>query len=219
MAPFVARAVIQSRPPVIDYKAPSSTRAIDALQEGDTRKNLLKFGAWMTGSDAGGEDLLADALECACNPDEGRPWDPAQGTFGTHMRIVMRDLAKREQRSSRNRHEVLSPKKVAKAQSMAPIADEALADARKLHRLQAMGEAVRERLATRPLALKVFDARMAGTERADDLSRLFARTVEEIYDANSQIVYHAANVLREQQEAEEAEMKELRERAIKEKRS
>jgi hypothetical protein len=204
---------------VIDFKAPSSTRAIAALGEGDTRKNLLKFGAWMTGSDAGGEDLLADALESVCDPDEGRPWDPARGTFGAHMRIVMRDLAKREQRSSRNRHELLSPKKVAKAHSTAPIADEALADARRLHRLQAMGEAVRERLATRPLALQVFDARMAGTEHADDLARLFTRTVEEIYDANSQIVYHAARVLKEYQEAEEAEMKALRERARKEKLS
>jgi hypothetical protein len=211
--------VIESRPPVGDFKAPSSARAIAALGEGDTRKNLLKFGAWMTGSEAGGEDLLADAIVYVCDPKEGRPWDPERGSFGTHMRMVMRDLTKQERRSSRNRHEVLSPKKVVKARSTAPVADVALADARATHRRHQMGEILRERLAARPFTLRVFDARLGGVERADDLARLFVCTIEEIYEANRQIVYHAANVLREQREAEDAEMKERRERARKDKLS
>jgi hypothetical protein len=110
----------------------------------------------------------------------------------------------------------LSPKKVAKAPSLAPTADVALAEARRMHRLQGMGEILRERLAGRPRTLRVFEARLDGVEHADDLARLFVCTVEEIYEANRQIVYHAAHVLREQQEAEEAEMNALRERARKE---
>jgi DNA-directed RNA polymerase specialized sigma24 family protein len=200
---------------VLDHKDPSSARAIEALGEGDTRKNLLKFGVWLTGSEASAEDLLADALELACNPDDGRPWDPERGSFSTHMRIVMRDLAKRERRSSRARHEVLSSKKVARARSRAPIADEALADASRVHRLQGMGEKLRERLSTRPRALQVFDARMAGTEGGDELAVLLGCRVEEIYEANRQIVYHAAQVLAEERAAEDLEMKERRQRATK----
>jgi hypothetical protein len=207
--------VIRSRPPVLDYKAPSSTRAVAALEEGDTRARLLKFGTWFAGSDAGGEDLLADALMCVCDPEEGRPWDPSVGTFGTHMRMVMTDLARRERRSSRARHEILSPKKVKRARSLAPIADQALDDARRLDRMRRSGEVLRERLATRPRALQVLDARMEGTERADELAQLLGCQVEEVYEANRQIAYHAAKVLAEEQAAEDARMKELRDRAKK----
>jgi len=204
---------------MLDYEAPSSVRALAALGEGNARKNLLKFGVWRTGSDATGEDLLADALCIVCDPTDGRPWDPERGSFSAHMRIVMTDLARREHRSARARREVLSWKKVKRARSPGLPADEALDDAREIHRLQHNGEILRERLATRPRALQVFDARRAGTERADDLARLLGCPVEEIYDANEQIAYHAARVLAGEQEAEEARMTELRDRAKKDRPS
>jgi hypothetical protein len=204
---------------LLDFNAPSSTRAVAALEEGDTRTKLLQFGTWLTGSGAAGEDLLADAMMCVCDPDEGRPWDPAVATFRAHMRVVMTDLARRERRSWRARHEVLSPKKVKRARSLAPPADEALDDARGFERMRHCGEILRERLATRARTLQVLDARMAGTERADELARLLGYSVEEIYEANRQIAYHAAKVLAEEQAAEDARMKDLRDRAKKDERS
>jgi hypothetical protein len=204
---------------LLDYKAPSSIRAVAALEEGDTRARLLKFGTWRTGSDAGGEDLLADALIVVCDPEKGRPWDPAVGTFQTHMRIVMTDLARRERRSSRARHEVLSAEKVKWARSPTPLADRALDDVHALDRMHHRGEILRERLATRPRTLQVFDARMGGTERADDLARLIGCPVEDIYEANRQIAYHAVKVLAEEQAAEDARMKDLRDRAKKDRPS
>jgi hypothetical protein len=204
---------------VADFKAPSSVRAIAALGEGDTRTNLLKFASWLTHSEAQGEDLLSDAVECVCDPENGRPWDPDRASFGTHMRIVMRDLARRERRSSRSRHEVLSPRKVKRARSLAPLADDVLDHARGFDRLQRLGETLRAGLSSRPLDLEVLDARMAGTERADDLAQLLGRPVEEIYEANRRIARCAARVLREEQAAEEARMNELRDRARKDRPS
>jgi hypothetical protein len=52
---------------VIDFKAPSSQRAIAALEEGDTTNDLLRYGRMRTGSEVDGEDLLADAMGVVCD--------------------------------------------------------------------------------------------------------------------------------------------------------
>ena len=84
---------------VADYKAPSSLRAIEAFKDDAARDHLLRFGRMLTGSEADAEDLLADAMESVCDPEKGRPWGE-RGTFRTHMRVVMTDLAKRKGRSA-----------------------------------------------------------------------------------------------------------------------
>jgi hypothetical protein len=90
----------------VDFEAPSSLLARQALETGDTKEKLLKFGRLITGSEAEAEDLLADAFYVVCSPKTGRPWDPTRGPFSVHMRMVMKDMARRERRSSRARREV-----------------------------------------------------------------------------------------------------------------
>jgi hypothetical protein len=81
---------------MIDFEAPSSKDAILAFEDPATRTSLLKFGISLMQSDSEGGDLLSNAMACACDPQEGRPWDRAMGTFGAHMRTVLRDLARRD---------------------------------------------------------------------------------------------------------------------------
>jgi DNA-directed RNA polymerase specialized sigma24 family protein len=204
---------------MVDHRALSSTRAIEAYRTGKTNENLLKFATWLTQSEADAEDLLSDAMICVCDPDEGRPWDPARGSFGTHMRMVLADLAKRERRSARKRREVLDST-FAFDESLpnpGPAPDEALSDARGLERLRHLGGKLRERISHKPRAVQVFDHAYQGVEDADELARLIGCTVSEIYDANRQIAYHAAKVLAEEEQAEAERMKSLRERAKKNK--
>src|ERR1017187_3177761 len=75
----------------------------EAFGIGQTAKNLLKLAACFSKVDS--EDLLSDAMVAVCDPDGGRPWDPERGSFLAHMRIVIRDLARRERRSARARRE------------------------------------------------------------------------------------------------------------------
>jgi hypothetical protein len=198
---------------MIDFEAQSSKAAIEALEDSRTRTNLLKFGVWLVQSEA--EDLLSRALLCVCDPQEGRPWDREQGSFGTHMRIVMRDLARLDRRAARARREVADSKAIARAQSEIPSAEDAFSDKSRLEWMRRMAERLRERLLSRGRALRVLDARVDGVERAEDLARLLDCPVEEIYDANRQIAYHAAQVLADERTAEATMMKAKRERAMK----
>ena len=202
---------------MMDFEAASSKRAIEALGVGDTRKNLLKFGVWLTQSEADAEDLLSDAMGRVCDP-EGRPWDPERGSFGAHVRVLMRDLAKAQQRSARVRREEVSAQSVARAVAGAPPPDEALSEARTLERLRRMGRTLRERLSSRPRALQVLDARLEGVERAEEVAELLGCPVQEVYDANRQIAYHAARVRAEERAADDAEMKARRAKAMKDRK-
>lgn len=60
-------------PTVIDFGAPDSVRAVEELQRGKCRTLLLQFGMCCTGSEADAEDLLSDAMQSICDPEEGRP--------------------------------------------------------------------------------------------------------------------------------------------------
>ncbi len=90
---------------MIDFEAPSSKDAISAFEDAATRTSLLKFGISLMQSDEWGGDLLSNAMAAVCDPQQGRPWDRSVGTFGAHMRIVLRDLARRDRTGARKRRE------------------------------------------------------------------------------------------------------------------
>jgi DNA-directed RNA polymerase specialized sigma24 family protein len=202
---------------VLDYKAPSSIRAIEAYRTGKTATLLLKFATWLTHTEVDGEDLVAGALICVCDPDRGRPWDPARGSFTAHMRIVIRDLARRGWRSARARREVVEPTFAFddRMQHPGPPPDEAVSDARTLERLRRLGDIVRQRVSHKPLTLQVFDLGYQDIDDADEMARLLGCKVNEVYDANRQIARHAARVLAEEEKKEALRMKDLREKAKK----
>jgi RNA polymerase sigma factor (sigma-70 family) len=198
---------------VIDYQAPSSARALAALDEGTARTVLRKFAKWCTGSDADAEDLFQETVQKLCDSDEGRPWDPTRGSFLAHARIVMREIVRRSRRSARARKEVLDGR-LATDETMADSndpPDEALGQARELDRDRRLGGVLRERLD--PLTLRVFEQRRQGQDDGAELARLCECSVQEVYDANRSIAYHASRILAEEREAEAAGMKSLQKQA------
>jgi len=194
---------------VIDYQAPSSARALAALDEGNARTVLRKFAKWCTGSDADAEDLFQETVERMCDSDEGRPWDPTRGSFLAHARIVMREIVRRGRRSARARKEVLDGR-LATDETMAD-SSEALGLARELDRARRLGGVLRERLD--PLTLRVFEQRRQGQDDGAELARLCECSVREVYDANRTIAYHASRILAEERKSEAAGMKKLQKQA------
>jgi DNA-directed RNA polymerase specialized sigma24 family protein len=189
---------------VIDYDAESSKRCLAELGHAGIREQLVRFAVWLTTSEADAEDLLSDALACVCDPAEGRPWDPVRGPFSVHMRIVLRDLARRERRSARARREVVDSRLVADLHTVdpAPTAEQAVSDARSLSRLRRLGAIVRDRLASSLRALQVFDL---GAEGVDEVSEQAARlgcSPMEIRAAQQTIARHAQRVLQEDRREE-----------------
>jgi hypothetical protein len=129
--------------------------------------------------------------------------------------MVMKDMARRERRSSRARREVTEDGLAIDERTANPRdrADDALDEARALDRERRMGIVLRERISRSARTLQVFDLRREGIEDCDEIAKRCDCKVSEIYDANRQIAYHAAGVLAEQEQAEAARMKELRARA------
>jgi DNA-directed RNA polymerase specialized sigma24 family protein len=200
---------------VLNYSAPSCIAAIEAFRAGETAKLLLKFAGWFAASEADAEDLLSEAMVTVCDPDHGRPWDPARGSFLAHMRIVLRDLAKRERRSARPRREILDSAMDETMEHAGPAPDEALHDARTAERLRRLGGILRQRISPSPRALQVFDLGCEGVEGADELARALHCSVREVYVANRYIARHAAQVKAEDEAAQAARMKNLRDSAKK----
>ena len=178
---------------MLDFKAPSSVKAIAALQEGSTRELLLKFGGTLCHSEADAEDLLMDAISRVCDPSD-RPWDEARGTFRAHMRVVIRDLARDRRRIGAGRHEVLDEDEVRHARSPGQGSADLLSDAQDLDHLRRRGAILRARLADQPRAVAVFDLTCAGIDAPSEIAERLGCTVEEVYAANRQIIYHASKV-------------------------
>jgi DNA-directed RNA polymerase specialized sigma24 family protein len=199
----------------VDFDHPSSRRAREALRTGDTEKNLLKFGAWLTGSPDEAEDLLCDTFYLVCSPKTGQPWDPDRGSFSLHMRFWMRKLNTKERRTSRARREVTEDHYAIDERTEDPHErpDDALAEARALARERELGKRLDERLAPLPRPKQVFALRREGIADCDEIARQCHCKVEEVYDANRQIAYYGACLLAEEREEEARRMKELRARA------
>ena len=102
---------------MVDFNAPSSIAAIKALKEGKTRMVLFRYACWFTLSEDEGDDLLHEAFLVACDPQDGRPWDPKRGSFLTHMRVLVHDLGRHFSKLARLRYEELDPDAVRFARS------------------------------------------------------------------------------------------------------
>jgi hypothetical protein len=199
-----------------DFNAPSSLRAIEAFRAGKTAEHLLKLARAYSPKGGDAEGVLLDAMIRVCDPDRGHPWDPELGSFLTHMRIVIRDVARRERRSALARREIADSPAIEIASHPGPAPDEAVSDARMVERLRRLGGILRQRIAHDARMLQVFDRGCEGVEGAAELARLLDCSVHEIYAANRQIARHAMQVLAEDQSAETARMKDLRRAAEKE---
>jgi DNA-directed RNA polymerase specialized sigma24 family protein len=195
----------------MDFQAPASRRALDALRIAQCEKLLLTFALWLTGIEADAEDLLRETIYCMCDPIGGMPWDPARSSVTTHARFVMKKLARKRWRSSRRKREVLTDRDVIDDtyENEAALPDDAIAEREQLAEDRRRGELLRQRL--NPLTRRVFERRCEGIENAAELARLCSCKVSDIYLANKWIVYHANRILAEERPAEEErELKAVR---------
>jgi DNA-directed RNA polymerase specialized sigma24 family protein len=202
---------------VFDGNAPSSKLALAELQQERVRTSLKKYAVWRTGSEVDAEDLLADGIECVCDPDR-KPWDPAKGSFFRHMRLVMDGIAIEQARGGHRRFEVpdvgitfdqgtVDPK---------PLADEALHAERDLAWLRHLGTVLMGRLREKdPIARKVFEVACEGVEEPQEQARRIGCPVEGVYEALRRLRYHGAKVRAEEDQAEAERMKRAREEARK----
>jgi len=200
---------------VIDYEAPSSQRALLALEPHDARTRLFKLAVLLAGSDEAGTDLLADAVACVCDPHDGRPWDADGASFCAHMREVLRDLARDERRTARARREVRDAAFAIDEVADDPggARDEAATSARTAERLQRMGGRLRATLGDDERAARAFELICGGVDGAARLAQAMSCSLEEAHAASRRIARGAARVLDEERRAEQARMRELRERA------
>jgi DNA-directed RNA polymerase specialized sigma24 family protein len=182
----------------------SPDAVVAALRSRDTHAVLFRYAVFLTGSPVDGEDLLSEAVAEVCDLASGRPWAPGKGSFLTHMRFVLHDLARRERRSARARRERPDARLASDEGGPdgepfpdgGPLADEALDDARDRHRRGALGERLRSRLGGDALA--AFDAMSRGLESVAELSAHLGLDAEGVYRVKKVIAYHAQRVRAEE---------------------
>ena len=202
---------------MFDSNSPLTKRAIAELTKREIYQKLFNYALWRAQSDADAKDLLADAIECVGDPDR-RPWDPTKCSFFQHMRRVMDVLAIERARRGHGRFEVVSSSLASDEQTTdpAPAADEALDEARKVARLRRLGDRLLSKLEGKDtLAHRVYVAACEGAETAREQAEKAGCSVAEVYEAHRRLVYHGAQILDQEREAEAARMKALREEAKK----
>lgn len=208
---------IHSRP-VFDPDASSSKRAIAELHKKDVRDKIKKYATWRTSCAADADDLVADAMECVCDPDR-KPWDDAKRTFFAHIRRVMDDLAIERARGGYARFEVVDSELAVDESTVdpAPRPDEALHDERKLAWMRRLGDLLLGRLGDRdPIATKVFRLACQGIEDPVEQAAAIPCRVDEVYEAQRRLKYRGGCIKAEDREAEATRVKAAREQAKKE---
>ncbi len=202
---------------LIDYKAASSERALAEIQQKGVRDHLMKFATWRCGSEAAAEDILADAMLLACDP-EAKPWNPDKGSFTRHMRLVIHDLVIQGARRGYGHFERVEDGLVMDetTENPAPAADERLHDERDLARMRVLAERTIERAEPKyPYARALFELLCRGVEKPGEIAAELKRPVEEIYDTLEAFKRYGKQVRAEWEREERARMQEVRERATK----
>ncbi len=180
---------------MFDPHAPSTVSALRELAAPGARAALLRVALVLSPVRADAEDLLAEAIVLVSDPD-ARPWEPERAPFMTHMRVVLRDLARQERRRVRAQRETLSddPGGDHPPADPGPGPADLLVDAEDVAQLADRGARLRARLASDPLVLAVFDLACAGVESASDVAERVGCALEDVYNARRRLVRQAAAV-------------------------
>jgi hypothetical protein len=175
----------------------------------------MRYAASIT-SPRDAEDLLTDATLCVCDAKDGRPWLPERGSFQQHMRFVIHDIASDRRKLARARHEVpVDGAAVERVADSAPAPDETVVGRGELARLRRLGAKLRERVAGDDLAVRVFDDAAAGGDPPSPagIADRLGCGVREVYEVIRRLKRASEDVLVEDERAEEAKMRNLREAA------
>jgi DNA-directed RNA polymerase specialized sigma24 family protein len=201
---------------MIDFDAPSSKLAVAELQKDDVRGKIYRFALWQAGSEADAQDLVADAMLLVCDP-ERKPWNPAKGSFFSHMRFAIRDLRIARGRAGRGRLEKVGAATRAtfafdeQTVDERPLPDEALHERHDLARLRRLGQQLVARVGEKhPIARQVFECASLGIETPAEMAHHIGCPVDRIYDALELLKYHGAQVKADDEEATQRAMQDVR---------
>jgi hypothetical protein len=196
---------------VFDATAPSSVLVMAELGKPGVALKLHRLAWKITQSDADAENLVEDALMRVLDPED-RPWVPAECTFLTHMRRVMRYLWDQQMHSAVARREVLDEvlSHDDNTRSREPRADDQLERHRSLAVYRQLGKQLREEIADDPLAVEIFD-KGAGDVPLEPgaLAKVLPNPPDEIRRAIKRIRYRAEKIIDEYNASEDLRMKAL----------
>jgi DNA-directed RNA polymerase specialized sigma24 family protein len=204
---------------VLDKDAPSSLRALEAIADPATREHLLRYATWRTKDPDEAQDLLADALLLALDPEK-KPWTDTTYSFRRHMRRIMDDLAIERARKASSRLEITEsellgdsddPDRLPDPGDERPGSDEVLHELRKSHWLRGLWSRLEASLAGKdPLAVRVYEAACLGHETPGEQAAHLGVPVEEIYEALRRLRYRASLVMADWKDEEARRMLEAR---------
>jgi DNA-directed RNA polymerase specialized sigma24 family protein len=201
---------------VLDFHAPSSRLVLEEVAKPRVRTRLHKIALLYTGSDATAEDLVAEALARACDPDRA-PWSPEKSPFLTHMTFVIRKTWYRSMRKASVQLEILDG---GIAQDERTVSPEPRADD-ELHRRRelALHEAILEEVVTEiedefPLVRPICELGVQGVEEPAEQAKELARPVEEIYRAIKALKRHARQARADRDQREQRRMASVRAQAV-----
>jgi DNA-directed RNA polymerase specialized sigma24 family protein len=194
-----------------DAMASSSARVAEQLEILSVRENLMRIAFWSTKERAAAQDLVHDGLVRVLDPDD-MPWDPAKGTFLSHMTYVLRHIwADRMRR--RSAQEVVDDTfaRDETIPSPGPEPDEALDAKRSRGIVEKLVEQLRTFLGeSRPLAGHCLDLMGLGCETPREQAEQLACPVEEVYDAHEYMRRQAERIRKEWVASEKERMGQLR---------
>jgi hypothetical protein len=166
--------------------------ATDAL----LRKKIYKHAFSLTGSLADATDLSQEAMTRVIDPN-GSPWEASeQPNLLLHVGSVMNSLAANRRRAHRRHPGTNYDPEADTRVDPEPMADERIARAEDLARLQRLMDQLLVRLKGDDVALGKIDLLYDEIDDAGDQAARLGCTVNDIYLANDRIAYQVALVKR-----------------------
>jgi DNA-directed RNA polymerase specialized sigma24 family protein len=189
---------------VLDFKAPTSQRAILELEKPKVRGKLHKIALVRTTSHAPAEDLVQSALLRVLDPEDA-PWDPSQGSFVRHMKLVIRQTWGRQVRRASVQREVRDGGVKAEegTASKGDLADEEVEHLRWLRqRASLLDEVVTTLEAEHPLVRPICELGAQGIESPAEQAQKLGCSVQTVYDAFATLKRYARKALTDWDRAE-----------------
>jgi DNA-directed RNA polymerase specialized sigma24 family protein len=200
---------------VLDFETPASKRVIEQLDKPGVRQRLVQIARWSARTESDPEDLVAEALLWALDPDR-MPWVPEKKTFLAHMAAVIHRVWSRQVEKERARQELLDSG-IARDEytpSPATTADDELDGRRTLALWQSLLESVLAKIGDKhPLTRQICDLAATGVDEPAEQARVLRCRKEDVYRAIETLQYHGKLALEAWELSEQRRMNELQEAA------
>ena len=193
-----------------DPKAPSSLLAITELHKPGMFGILRRMAMRKARHEQEADDFVSHSLIRVLDPDD-MPWLPVIRQFLLHMRVVIRRVSYRMNRSRRAHAEVSDGGEAQETAESGERIDEVIEDKRAIETRRKLGARLLDRMKDDDDALEYF--RVAKTDDLEPagLATALKWAVEKVHLVRKRFVYHAQAVYQEWQDDEARRMKTRRE--------